>query len=119
MSVASKFHFVISSASLAQCCLNLTESKTLYRYNKQVLKVYPFPITFTNLQVSAAFKFAAATRGYSATALHASSLRSMLTEADRLGHALQFGVGAVMALTMWLLNLHQRPKLDKNVVSAA
>ncbi|KAK9788606.1 hypothetical protein WJX73_007427 [Symbiochloris irregularis] len=47
-------------------------------YNKQVLKVYPYPITFTNLQ---------------------------------------FGVGAAMAVTMWLLNLHQKPKLNKDVLS--
>ncbi len=29
---------------------------------------------------------------------------------------MQFAVGSVLALTMWALNLHERPKLDKDLV---
>ena len=50
------------------------------RYNKQVLKAYPYPFTCT---------------------------------------ALQFAVGSVLALTMWTLNLHEKPKVDKDLVSTA
>ena len=50
------------------------------RYNKQVLKAYPYPFTCT---------------------------------------ALQFAVGSVLALTMWTLNLHEKPKVDKDLVSNA
>ena len=47
-------------------------------YNKQVLKVFPYPLTCT---------------------------------------ALQFGVGAVIASVMWLTNLHEKPKVDAEIVS--
>ena len=33
--------------------------------------------------------------------------------------ALQFAVGSVLALTMWVLNLHERPQVDKDLVSEA
>ncbi|KAK9846393.1 hypothetical protein WJX81_002918 [Elliptochloris bilobata] len=46
-------------------------------YNKQVLKVFHFPFTCTNLQ---------------------------------------FAVGSVLALTMWTLNLHSKPKVDKDLI---
>ena len=31
--------------------------------------------------------------------------------------AIQFGVGSLMALTMWTLRLHERPKLEEDTVS--
>lgn len=48
-------------------------------YNKQVLKVFTYPINCTELQ---------------------------------------FGVGSVIALSMWALNLHKRPKLDKDLIKS-
>ena len=48
-------------------------------YNKQVLKVFTYPINCTELQ---------------------------------------FGVGSVIALSMWTLNLHKRPKLDKDLLKS-
>ncbi|CAL8460892.1 g423 [Coccomyxa elongata] len=46
-------------------------------YNKQVLKVFPYPFTCT---------------------------------------ALQFAVGSLLALSMWTLNLHEKPKIDKDLI---
>ncbi|EIE22016.1 Tpt phosphate/phosphoenolpyruvate translocator [Coccomyxa subellipsoidea C-169] len=46
-------------------------------YNKQVLKVFPYPFTCT---------------------------------------ALQFAVGSLLAVSMWTLNLHEKPKVDKDLI---
>ena len=32
--------------------------------------------------------------------------------------AIQFGIGSLMALTMWALRLHERPKLEEDTVGA-
>jgi hypothetical protein len=29
---------------------------------------------------------------------------------------MQFAVGSLLALTMWTLNLHEKPKIDKDLV---
>ena len=50
------------------------------RYNKNVLKVFPYPITCT---------------------------------------VLQFGVGSLLAITMWTLGLHPRPEISGETVTAA
>ena len=42
--------------------------------------------------------------------------RGCLTLMGSVGAYLQFGAGSVIALTMWALNLHEKPKITKDMV---
>ena len=75
------------------------------RYNKQVLKVFPYPVTCTTVQVwqndqlLLYFWFA--------------SLRLTRHCAN-----LQFAVGSLFAVFMWTVGLLRKPEFSKDMVSA-
>lgn len=102
------------------------------RYNKQVLKAFHFPFTCTNLQVRplspvtttlfVGSRFAAAStqaaKTCRATGQHQGLVvkLQLIMACSRTYACAQFAVGSALALVMWTLNLHSKPKVDKDLV---